>query len=1242
MIYKHLSKTKTRIVSGIIAATIAISTLPFFIGTDKVSAAVLSSNALVTTANTKAAGYKTEKAFRDAILAACKKMDGVKYQWGGGGWNGIDCAGSVSLAYSVALKTAKITGTSGSYGNKTLSYTGGGNPDKYGFYRPGFAGIKSTFTNALLKNRGISPKENKFSSFDTNGKKGIQNDEWVKIINKYGFKPGDMIMWWNDNNDKTNAQHITIYAGIENGVAKHWTASSTSGHFCKKSLASSTSEAGKGSFTGFMALKATAMVDNAFAGFTLDKRDPSGINYTGAVFSVYKDPELNTKAGELRDDNADGVYTDYYALSGSSYTRKKYQLTKSGNNYADTLYIRETKAPQGVILADGTKISLTDSEGNVPDVYNFADQNVYVVEISLTGIDGSKGKLDYSVKKTDGSVLYQTSVSGYAYTSGTDVILITNMITDDETAGRGKGAGLFTEASSLSLEKTTKTDFDVTTTVFTLSEGEKTVAVYKYAEGSWNWYDVNNTKWPGAFFPIKYSTEYTVTERFAKEVFSCIDGSTIDYEYSNDSGWTYIEDSAYQYTFKTEGPESKSTYSFAVENNRYSGTLQVLKNVADEDDTKDGFVFELWNKDKTKLLAKGVSDKDGRVLWETKTGNSLESFRLPTGVYVLAEIVPDRGYIDTSNAYTYKVPEGFEDGKDGKWYKEIRIGAEEVTESVTNDRTEVTLKVMKASEDGENKGVRFSVYYGGKDEEPSWQEKAIAEGKTDSNGVVVFKHLPTGWYRIDEDIKPVYKAVWDDGTTGRSRMIRLTEDDDNKTVQVKATNKIDIKPAISTELADGNMSHDVSCGKSIILTDKVHFENLISGYEYKITGSLIDKRTGEVFKDKEGNEYKTSATFIADETCGELAKDEQGRDVVFGDIEIKFNVDTALLYSLFYEQGESSLSVVCFETLTFRGIVIGEHKDIEDEKQTVKVSVKISTSASDSNTGSGILTYSDVVGINDKVSYDGLNPGESYVLTGMLMDKSTGNPYMDSEGNTYEAEKLFVPETSSGYVNVSFKDVKVPLDPVEVVVFETLRPEGYDKPIAEHKDIEDKDQTLKRPSCKTVATTVKGDKAFLNDSIVTLVDHVSYQNLEPGNTYYAKATLFLTDGTGVENNGTEVVSLQKFVPLEGNGMVDVTIKFDSTGLSAGDTVVIVENIYDMSTDEEKLMGIQTEDIRVVSHEDLNNKDQSLSVTDIPISGEVTSNETIAGLVVFFIATGAAAVAVVIEIRRKTMKRNYRR
>ena len=220
--------------------------------------------------------------------------------------------------------------------------------------------------------------------------------------------------------------------------------------------------------------------------------------------------------------------------------------------------------------------------------------------------------------------------------------------------------------------------------------------------------------------------------------------------------------------------------------------------------------------------------------------------------------------------------------------------------------------------------------------------------------------------------------------------------------------------------------------------------------------------------------------------------------------------------------------------------------------------------------------------------------------------------------------------------------MKIPIDNVELVVFESLRLDGSDKPVAEHNDIEDKDQTLRRPDCKTVATTVKGDKTFLNNTIVTVVDHVSYVNLEAGHEYYAQASLYLTDGTSVKNNGNDVVSLQKFVPQEGSGVVDVTIKFDSSGLESGDTVVVVENIYDISTDDEKAQGIQTEDVRVLSHDDLNNKDQSLSVSNIPISGEVTSRETVAGFVIFFATTGAALIAIVIEIRRKILKRNYRR
>ena len=108
-----------------------------------------------------------------------------------------------------------------------------------------------------------------------------------------------------------------------------------------------------------------------------------------------------------------------------------------------------------------------------------------------------------------------------------------------------------------------------------------------------------------------------------------------------------------------------------------------------------------------------------------------------------------------------------------------------------------------------------------------------------------------------------------------------------------------------------------------------------------------------------------------------------------------------------------------------------------------------------------------------------------------------------------------------------------------------------------------------------------------------------------------------------------------------SGVVDVTIKFKSSGLEAGDTVVVIENIYDMSTEEEIAQGIQTEDVRVISHEDLNNKDQSLAVTNLPISGELLSGESVWGFVVFFISIGAGAVAITIEVKRKRIKRTRR-
>ena len=1212
-----ITEYKTRFIASFVAAAVAVCALPFIIEPAKVEADVISSNALVSEIDARGSGYTSAQEFRDAVLDACAQMDGVNYVWGGAGWDGLDCAGSVSLAYAVALGSATINSTSGSYGNKTISFSGGGNPDYYGFYRPGYAGIRTSFTNGILYAKGVTPTENHFAGFDFNGTYGIQSDEWIYIIDTYGFQPGDMIMWWNDDNDSSNAQHITIYAGIENGVPMHWTGSSSMGYFCKKPLADSSAEAGKGSFTGFMGLKAVEPFDTPYVGFYLDKRDTSGNSYTGAVFSVFSDASLTDKIGELRDDDGNGIYADYYALYGDTYYWQMYQVPVTDPQsqlYAATLYIKETTCPSGMTLPNGNWMNLADSNGCVPDCYQFIDPNTYVVNMWLSSLNGSTCLLEYSISRTDGTVVYSDSDSSYSYRSGSEAIVISN------------GYGMFIDASALSLSKTTSTGLDITSTVITVQEGSATVATFKYTYGGWNWYDAYDRLWDNNSFPLKFGTTYTLTETFSRpDPFKCVDGNTVDYPVSNDTGgWTRIDDTTYSLTFTTSALEEFGIYSFSAENNMSAGRLKAVKFISDDDDTRDGFEFELWNESKTILLAKGKSGTDGVVMWETGSGSRLSEFSLPSGSYVIAEIVPARYYGASSDEYTYKIPEGFDDGNDGKWYKKITIGTDLLTVNVTNDRSESAVAVTKTSEDGYVEAIGFEIYYGGKGNTPDWQNSRINYGITDSSGYLDFTRLPEGWYRIDEVTKPIYSPVWDDGTEGSSRTIHITEEDDNKVVEVSVYNRIDITPDIRTELTSTDSSHAIWCGRQVEITDYVYYEDLVAGYVYEVTGTLVDKNSGDIITDSEGNPYEVEVEFYADDSSGY--------------VEVPFVVDSVYLFESAFAEGKDSVGIVCFETMTFRGKTLAVHEDLEDEDQTITIlAPSISTSASDSETGTSVLALSDTVGINDEVSYEGLVPGDKYVVTGTLMDKSTGEIYEDEDGNTYVEEVSFEAEASAGVVTVAFKDVKVTTDDVELVVFERLRAEASDKDIAVHEDMDDQDQTVGRPSCTTYATTSYGYKTFLSGSTVTIVDNVTYEGLEPGETYYARASLYTDDGTVVTNGGKEVVALQEFVPEEESGTVEVSIKFRATDLNDGDVVVVYENIYDKATDEETEMNTQSEDIIVLSHEEPDNKDQSLEVTTVPTLGDVANDDNV-WLGIAFIVIGSAGILIVFEVRRRRIKK----
>ena len=93
-----------------------------------------------------------------------------------------------------------------------------------------------------------------------------------------------------------------------------------------------------------------------------------------------------------------------------------------------------------------------------------------------------------------------------------------------------------------------------------------------------------------------------------------------------------------------------------------------------------------------------------------------------------------------------------------------------------------------------------------------------------------------------------------------------------------------------------------------------------------------------------------------------------------GTIELTFTVTKGDL---------AGKTVVVFETLYVEDKEVGAHTDINDKEQSVNYP-EVGTKASESS------IHGDTVVLKDIVSYDNLVPGKEYKVTGVLMDKATG------------------------------------------------------------------------------------------------------------------------------------------------------------------------------------------------------------------------------------------------------------
>ena len=342
---------------------------------------------------------------------------------------------------------------------------------------------------------------------------------------------------------------------------------------------------------------------------------------------------------------------------------------------------------------------------------------------------------------------------------------------------------------------------------------------------------------------------------------------------------------------------------------------------------------------------------------------------------------------------------------------------------LVNVQKNAQLKIVKTSEDGVIEGIHFRV--------TRLEDNYSAEYVTNAAGEILTETLPiyadkdgaTKYqYRVEElDTEKTYGYQLPDSQT-----VELSEGEIASVSFHNVPIEIGTKATVEGE-------KEVDPLDKVTLTDTVSYTGLVPGKEYKVTGVLMDKETGEKLL-VDSKEITAETVFVPETKNGSV-------DVTF----------------IFDATGLHGKEIVVFEDLYRENVLLATHADINDEGQTVKIkNPEIGTKATAD--GKKEIT-ADKITITDVVSYKDLTPGKEYKLTGVLMNKATNDKLL-IDGKEITAEATFTPKATTGEVEMTFTfDARELTAETEVVVFETLYRDGIE--IAVHVDIEDEGQTVK-------------------------------------------------------------------------------------------------------------------------------------------------------------------------------------
>ena len=475
----------------------------------------------------------------------------------------------------------------------------------------------------------------------------------------------------------------------------------------------------------------------------------------------------------------------------------------------------------------------------------------------------------------------------------------------------------------------------------------------------------------------------------------------------------------------------------------------------------DGTLFEITNKSINAVYVNGALYQPGEVCATIEVVGGIaqtDARALPYGTYQMVESKPGEGYLHTDQTVR-----SFQIRQDGQVI-EFRDGDAAYNQVIRGD-----LQFIKVGEGGESNMHRFANVAFKLTSQTTGESHIVV---TDENGEV---RTVTEWNphsqntNGNDDVED--ETLWDDhagtwfGLTSEGWMVDVQDElctlpydtytleelpcegnqgydlvkvpnitiSRNNTVIYLGTidDQFEGVPEIgTTATVDGE--HTAEPAGEVTLIDTISYKNLKVGETYKISGVLMDKETGEPLLVGEGEEQAqvtSEATFTPAESSGA--------------IEVLFTFDAT---------GLEGKTVVVFETLFQGETEIAGHEDIEDEGQTVTFveEPKIGTTATVD--GSHTADPTGEITIVDVVEYTGSTPGETYTVSGVLMDKSINQPLL-VDGAEVTAEVEFTPDESTGTVELTYTLDASALAGTTIVVFETLYQDGVE--IASHADIND-------------------------------------------------------------------------------------------------------------------------------------------------------------------------------------------